>query len=298
MGTSILSKVTSGVVKRPHYILLHGMPGLGKTTFASKAPSPIFLCAEKGTSHLDVSRLELSTFSEFMAAIEELTASEHKYETVVIDTVDHVEPLIFKEVCKEKGKDSIEDIGYAKGYIYALDYWNKFITALENLRDKRNMNVILLAHTDIKTHNDPQLTEPYDRYVVKLHHKAANLLIDRVENVLFANYFTHVEEKNGKNKAYGDGSRLLFTEHRPAFQAKNRFELPFQLPLEWDDFVRAASIQRCKDPVSVKAIIAQLLKEVKDDVVRKKSEEYLLKVGDDPKKLVALENKLKTIVSA
>lgn len=296
---SLLKKATKGIIERPHYILMHGMPGLGKSTFASKAPSPIFLCAEKGTSHLDVTRLELNTFDDFITAINELKTEPHDFKTVVIDTVDHVEPLIFKEVCKAKGKESIEDIGYAKGYIFALEYWNKLVDALETLRDEKGMNVILLAHTDVKPHNDPQQPDPYDRYIVKLHHKAASLLIDRVENVLFANYFTYVEKKDaGKNKAFGDGSRLMFTEHRPAFQAKNRFELPFQLPLEWDDYDKATKTKKAKDPASLTDNIKALLGEVKDDGIRKKSQEFLEKNSDDVQKLVALENKLKTIVSA
>lgn len=295
----LLESVTRGVVKMPHYILVHGMPGIGKTTFASKAPSPIFLCAEKGTKHLDVARLELTNFGDFVKAVNELATTDHIFKTVVIDTVDHVETLIFKEVCKDNEKSSIVNIGYAKGYDYALDYWNKLISALEDLREKKGTNIVLLAHTEIKTHNDPQLTEPYDCYNVKLHKKAASLLIDRVECVLFANYFVHLEEKSGKKtKAFGDGSRILFTEHRPAFQAKNRFELPFKLALEWDDFEKGCQTQKSKAPADLKSNVASLLKEVKDIELKKKIELKVKEVGDDARKLAAIENKLRTIISA
>jgi hypothetical protein len=294
---SLLSTVTSGVIKRPHYILVHGMPGIGKTVFASKAPSPIFLCAEKGTHHINVDRLELTSFDQFLTAVSELRNTENKYKTVVIDTVDHLEPLIFAEVCKEKDKKSIEDIGFAKGYIYALEYWNKLIAGLEALREEKDLNVILLAHTEVKAHNDPQLPEPFDRYIVKLHHKAANLLIDRVECVLFANYFAHLEEKNGKARAYSDGTRLMFTEHRPAWQAKNRFELPFKLPLDWEDFDNACRVQKSQSPETVKAKIDELIKEVKDATLKEKIIAKLKEAGDNAKVLVAIENRLKTIVA-
>lgn len=295
---SLLTAVTRGVIKRPHYILVHGIPGIGKTVFASKAPNPIFLCAEKGTHHLDVARLELGNFADFLKAIAELRSESHDYKTVVIDTLDHVEPLIFKEICQEKNKKSIEDIGYAKGYIFALEYWSRLITGLEALREEKDMNIILLAHTEVKAYNDPQLTEPYDRYIVKLHHKAANLFIDRVESVLFANYFTHLEERNGKVKAFGDGTRILFTENRPAWQAKNRFELPHKLPLEWEDFDQACRTQRSQSPEAVKAKIDELLKEVKDATLKEKILAKLKEAGDDAKVLVAIENRLKTIVAA
>ncbi len=296
---SLLSAVTTGIVKKPHYILVHGLPGIGKTTFASKAPAPLFLCAEKGTSHLDVARLELSDFNSFLTAIRELSTTQHSFKTVVLDTVDHIETLIFKEVCKDKEKTSIEDIGYAKGYEFALDYWQKLVGGLEELRETKGMNIVLLAHTIVKPHNDPQLPEPYDTYKVKLHHKAASLLIDRVECVLFANYQIHLNvEKGTKTKAFGDGSRILYTEYRPAFQAKNRFELPFKLPLDWEDFERGCSTEKTKDVSSIKANIAELMKELKDAELKKKIEARLKEVGDDSTKLMAVENRLRTIVAA
>ena len=294
---SILDKATSGVVMRPHYILLHGLPGLGKSTFASKAPSPIFLCAENGTGHLNVTRLELKEFGQFIEALQDLKTSKHAFKTVVIDTIDHVEPLIFREVCKDKGKKTIEDIGYAKGYEYALDYWSELVSHLEALREA-GMNVILLAHTEVKTFQDPQLAEGYDRYQVKLHRKAASLIIDRVECVLFANYETYLNTDGSKTKAFGDGARVLFTEHRPAFVAKNRFNLKFKLPLEWDDFAAGCENIKAMDPVDFKKAIEELLPQVKDAEIRKKVEAHLKQVGDDAKKLGEVVNRLKTIVAA
>lgn len=295
---SLLSKVTSGVVKRPHYLLMHGIPGIGKSTFASEAPKPLFLCAEKGTSHLDVSRLELGSFDEFLGVLAELKTAKHDYKSLVIDTVDHLEQLIFRQVCADKGKASIEDIGYAKGYIFALDYWQRLIEAWEALREA-GMHVILLAHTEIKAFNDPQLTEGYDRYQVKLHQKAAGLLIDRVEAVLFVNYKAFLHAKDGeRNKALGDGSRVVYTEQRPSFVAKNRHNMPLEMPLSWNDFVAASENEKPKSTDEMLQNIQSLLKEVKDEVLKTKIAAHLEKVKGDSKELVKVENRLKTIVSA
>jgi hypothetical protein len=295
---SLLQKATTGVVKRPHYILMHGLPGLGKSTFASKAPNPIFLCSEKGTSHLNVTRLELDSFDQFMQAINELQGLKHDFKTVVIDTVDHIEPLIFKEICKEEGKESIEQIGYGKGYAYALEYWRKLVDGLEALREK-GMNIILLAHTEIKAHNDPQLSSAYDRYQVKLHSKAASLIIDRVDCVLFANYKTYITQDGAsKVKALGDGSRIVYTELRPSFIAKNRFNLPYEIPLEWEDFAKGCEEQKSLGVEEYKKNILELLPLVKDAEIKKKVEDHLKQIGDDPTKLGAVVNRLKTIIAA
>lgn len=296
---SLLSKITNGVQKRPFYLLMHGLPGIGKSSFAAEAPKPIFLCAEKGTNHLDVSRLELSNFDEFKAALKELLETDHDFKTVVIDTVDHVEPLIFKMVCKDKGKVSIEDIGYAKGYIFALDYWQELISLLESLRDVKQMNVILLAHTEVKAFNDPQLTEAYDRYQVKLHHKASSLIVDRVDAVLFANYKAYLHKADGgRNKALGDGSRVIYTEMRASYVAKNRYSLPVELPLSWADFVLATDTQIPKSTDIVLGSINELMKDVKDVALKSKIEAHLEKVKSSPIELLKVLNRLKTIVAA
>lgn len=296
---SLLSKVTSGVVKRPKYVLMHGIPGIGKSTFASEAPKPIFLCAEKGTDQLDVNRLELQTLADFRKAMAELATTNHDFQTLVIDTVDHLEPMIFKQVCADKGKNSIEDIGFSKGYVYALDYWGQLISDWESLRDSKNMNVILLAHTQVKMFNDPQLAEGYDRYEVKLHAKAAGLLVDRVDSVLFVNHKTYLHAKDGeRNKALGDGSRVVYTEGRPAFMAKNRYNMPLEIPLSWADYVDACEKQQVKSPEDLLKNITSMLAEVKDAEMKKKIAAHVEKVKASAAELSKVENRLKTIVSA
>lgn len=296
---SLLSKVTSGVVRRPHYLLMHGIPGIGKSTFAGEAPSPIFLCAEQGTNHLNVSRLEMQTYKEFLAAIIELKTADHQYKSMVIDTVDHLEALIFRQVCEDKKKSSIEEIGYAKGYIFALDYWRELIKAWEDLREAKGMNIILLAHTEVKPFNDPQLAEAYDRYQVKLHPKASGLLVDRVDEVLFVNYDTVLHSKEGeRNKAFGDGSRVIFTETRPSHIAKNRHNLPYRMALSWSDFATNVENQQAKPPEEILKNIKSMLAELSDVSMKEKIEKHVETVKASALELSKVENRLKTIVSA
>jgi hypothetical protein len=62
--------------------------------------------------------------------------------------------------------------------------------------------------------------------------------------VLFANYrISTVKADVGFNKkvsrAVGSGERVIHTVERPAFLAKNRYDLPDTLPLEWSAFAQA-----------------------------------------------------------
>jgi hypothetical protein len=103
--------------------------------------------------------------------------------------------------------------------------------------------VVQIAHTDIKRFDSPE-HDPYDRYVIKLHARAAALLQEHSDVVLFANYrISTVKADVGFNKkvsrAVGSGERVIHTVERPAFLAKNRYDLPDTLALEWSAFAQA-----------------------------------------------------------
>jgi len=60
--------------------------------------------------------------------------------------------------------------------------------------------------------------------------------------VLFANYKI-ATTKSGKGfnettRATGSGTRRLYTQERPAFQAKSRGNVPDSLNLDWDEFAQ------------------------------------------------------------
>ncbi len=130
---------------------LYGVEGIGKTTFAAGAPNPIFLPTEDGlASTPGVHAFPTPTSWDDIREACGSLAGQHDYKTLVIDTVDWLEPLLFAEVAKEQGKGSIEDIGYGKGYVIAAEKFRKFMSALDALRKKKDMTVLFLAHSAIK----------------------------------------------------------------------------------------------------------------------------------------------------
>jgi len=179
-------KKTSGL--KPPSMIVFGSAGVGKTTFAAAAPNPIFLQTEAGEGALELSAFPLlKSYDELIEAITALIEHDHDYETLVLDSLDHLEPLIWKKVCQVEGKKSIEEFGYGKGYVFALDYWREFLAAINSLRMHKNMSLILIAHTHIRAYNSPD-TESYDRYEIKLHAKASGLIQESVDSVLFAKH--------------------------------------------------------------------------------------------------------------
>jgi len=246
---SVLARLQRSNVQKPPRILLHGVAGIGKSTFAAAAPAPVFILTEDGLGTLDVDHFPLShSYDEVMESLGALYSEDHEFKTVVIDSVDWFEPLVWAKACQMNNWRSIEDAGYGKGYVAALDLWRQYVEGLNALRDAKNMTVIQIAHTDIKRFESPE-HEPYDRYVVKLHNKASALLQEHCDVVLFANYrISTVKSDAGFNKkvvrAVGGGDRIVYTSERPAFLAKNRYSLPESLPLDWDAFAESMNINQ------------------------------------------------------
>lgn len=257
-----LASVRKGkIADAPVRILVYGVEGIGKSTLAAGAPNPIFLCPEDGTAHLDVARLpQPRDWQDIDDAVSVLISEPHDYQTFVVDTLDWIEPLIWKDVCEHGKVDNIEDFGYGKGYTKALDRWRKFLSLLERLNRERKMHVLLLAHSQVKLWKNPE-GEDFDRYTLKLHDKSAGILKEWCDAVLFANYETFADKdtRTKRVKGISTGARLLYTGRTAAFDAKNRCSLPAELPLDWGELWGAIQSGQPAAPDALRAAIEQKL---------------------------------------
>ena len=277
-----LASISSTRKPRPMRILLHGVEGVGKTTFAAGAPAPIFICPEDGIPQSlgDVAHFTVPeggwTWQDVLDAVRELSTAEHPYKTLVLDTLDWLEPLLWKQLCETSKVASIEEIGggYGKGYVAATDGWRVLLAAIERARTLKGMHVVLLAHSTIKAFKDPT-SEPYDRFELKIHKQAAGLWKEWCDAVLFARYedLTTKDARTKHVRGVSTGSRIIHTAHHAAYDAKNRYDLPEEMPLSWDEFL--ASVQ-AKAPAEPKALLAAL-------------EENIQRIPDEAKKKTALD---------
>jgi len=246
----MLKQIHRGRRHTPPRLMVYGTEGIGKSTTASQAPSPIFIPTEDGLDQIPCDSFPLAkNFGEVMQALSALYADEHDYQTAVIDSLDWLERLIWDEVCREYGVKSIEkaDGGYAKGYTHALTQWRQVLEGLDALRNDRGMCVILLAHAKVEKFEDPE-SAAYDRYSPRLHKHASALITEWCDAVLFATRKFRTEtEEAGFNRTRSiavplgadGGERILRTVGGPSCVAKNRYSLPAELPLSWQTLMDA-----------------------------------------------------------
>ena len=234
-----LTTIKKSGTNRAPIILIHGTPGTGKTTFAASAPSPIFIRTEDGLGSLEVDTFpEAETVADVIDALAALYDEDnHKFKTVVIDSLSALEPFIWDQVAIDHGHKSIEDLGFGKGYVYAMDYWRDLVAACKGLA-QRGITPLLIAHSDIVKFDAPD-SDAYDRYQIKLHKRAFQHLYEQADIIAFAHepvYIKKDSSKDTKGKAKAAGGRQLRLIESPAIIAKNRFSMPEVLPLKWSDF--------------------------------------------------------------
>ena len=287
-----LANLTKGKIAKPLRVIVHGVEGAGKSTFGANAPDPIFLAAEDGTSHLDVTRFPTPlTWMEAIEATRELLRAERSFKTLVIDSLDWLEPLCWAHVAQIARKP-FADMEFGKGFVMAIERWRDFLLSLDLLVRNRKMNIVMIAHTHIKRVDDPQ-TGPFDRYQMKLHDKSAAVLREWADAVLFARHEVKTVERNGKTRGVSSGHRVLHTTWTAAYDAKNRFDLPEVLPLDWSEFEAACKAHVPADPGKLRAEIEGLLAQLGEEE-RAKGEKALREwAGDNAARLAQLLDRVR-----
>ena len=238
-----LSSISRTKRMRAPKIVIAGPGKIGKTTFASQAPNAVGILTEDGADAVDASAFPLcSSLHDVYSAISTLLKDKHDFESVFIDSLDWLEPLLHQHVCEANKWASIESPGYGKGYIAAAEEWRNLLSGLEALRAQRNMAIILIAHDKIKRFESP-LHEGYDQYTLKLHDRAGALVQEWADVIGWANYRIVTTQSdagygNKETKARTTGERILHVEPHPAHMGGNRFGLK-NMPLSWEAFAAA-----------------------------------------------------------
>lgn len=230
--------ITSGKVHTAVKTVIYGAEGIGKTTLAAQFPSPLFIDTEGSTKQLDVARLPAPSSWEMLMQELDFVRDKRPCATLVIDTVDWAEQLCIADLCAKNGKSGIEDFGYGKGWEFEKESFGKFLNKLTEVINA-GINVTLTAHAALRKFEQPDEMGSYDRWEMKLGSKTTNkispLIKEWADIVLFCNYKTMVvqtDKEGKKHKAQGN-RRVMYTHHHPCWDAKNRYGLPEEIPMEY-----------------------------------------------------------------
>jgi hypothetical protein len=291
---AILDRIQHGRQRKPLTVCIYGVPGVGKTTFGASAPSPLVCCVERGADELEVPKLPApESWESFVTDLRELVTTDHGYKTLVVDTLDALEVHAVNYICQRNNKSTLADFSWGAGYALLVQEWRLFLRGLEVLRDKKGMNIVLIAHEHRKVFSDPELGS-FEMYRPKLQDKIWSLTNEWCDAVLFAQFDQAILEKEGqKARAIVSGRRVIRTQRGTGYVAKNRFSLPETMDLDWRTFEAAAQ------PVPVEVLkgrLSELLAKATEDV-QAKAKAYLTERGETPEALRAVTERVNKILA-
>jgi len=255
----MLEKYKRQIVRKPEKLVIEGETGAGKTTFAcsshtKKEPAFVINADDGGENVFHKTGINLihdcvptgdvkenaEKWDQLMETLREIASEKSGIKRIIVDSVDKLEILAQAKTCSLHKLSHIEDMGYGKGFSYSRGEMAKLLSGLNYLRDTQNIQPILVCHTQIRTINKPTM-EPYDSFVLKLHRSLCGDVMEWADVILFIFYETIVKKiDSGFNRkdsrAIQSGKRFLYTSGSMGVDAKNRFDLPAEIPADWNEY--------------------------------------------------------------
>ena len=224
-------KIERGIQPSPVAAVIHGVEGIGKTTLASQFPNPLILDTEDGSKRIDCARVRITKWLELISAVLDLGGDPQGFKTIVIDSIDWAEGLLRSHLETKLGKP-VDELPYGRGFGVLSEAFQQLIKASDGLIAK-GLNVVFVGHSEVKRCTPPDMDEGYDRYEIKLSKKVAPIVKEWADLILFTNYKTRlIEGADGRKKGRGGKERVMYAERTAAWDAKNRFGLPAEMPMD------------------------------------------------------------------
>ena len=205
-------------------ILVYGRAKIGKSTLCSKFESPLFLATEPGLNHLEVFKVNITSWVKFLEACSDIAKGGHEFKTIVLDTIDNLVVYCSDWVCKENGINHPSELPHGKGWSLVTSELNRALVKLGSLP----YGLIMVSHCDL-TEVETK-TRKYSRWTISVSGKNRNVFLNMTDLILFVD-----------SEVASDGSekRLIRTKPSMNYEAGDRSNLlPESLPLDYDELAK------------------------------------------------------------
>jgi hypothetical protein len=242
-------------VNRGQRIILNAVEGFGKTTAGAHAEKAFGMMARGETGLVtlmnagrvpavdtvlndDGSPRQIESWTETLAVVDALGSTDHRLS--FLDAMGGFERLCHEHVCVRDFGGDWSDKGFMsfhKGYAQSVGDWLGLLAKLDRLVEA-GRTVLLLSHAQIRKFQNP--TGPdFDRYVSDCHQTTWAATAKWTDAVLFGTFATAVTggktgEKATKGKGIGGTQRVIYTERRDSWDAKNRYGMPESIDIPSD----------------------------------------------------------------
>ncbi len=241
-------------LQQPPRILLYGIAGTGKSTFATFAPDPFYIDLEKTLSILgkgDISHISewLESdgssrnlkYEDIIYVLENILAENYNFKTLVIDTIDSLDELVVEYTLRKNKWDKLDYSGFGAKYKAKHANWNVIFNLLDNIWSQKHMCILMLGHSKIKSINEPNLPT-YNAYSLNLEDEQLNYITKISDVVSFVDIKKFASQDGNRVQTSTTEERVMHLHPHPAYLAKSRYkDMPSMLPLDWYVFVKYLS---------------------------------------------------------
>lgn len=278
-------------------LILYAPEGFGKSTFASNFKDPLYIDTEGGTKQLDVSRFEnTNDWKSILNAAQYVLDHPNSCKTLVLDTIDWAEQACITELNAKHGTENILTMDYGKGSLFVVAEFQKLIGILDKIIEK-GISVVVTAHAVMRKQELPEEMGAYDHWEMKLQSKQVKSLVKEWADImLFGNYKTMViEDSKTKSKKAQGNKRVLYCEHHPCWDAKNRHGLKPEIAFDYKEIAwifenvkpkEQAVAPAAKDPKPQSQEVPKTEEKVDDVTAKRRAETMALNIPDKLKELM------------
>lgn len=179
MGLLPTEKSCKEVKLSKQKIIVYGRPKVGKSTFCSYFEDAIFLATEPGLNHLEVFKVNITTWEDFLKVCGEIATGDHNFKTVVIDTVDNLVDLCSDYMCKQNNIDHPGDLKGGKGWTDITSELRRKLVKLASLP----YGLVIVSHS--KQEEIETKTKKYNRFTIDIGGKNKSLILNMADIILF-----------------------------------------------------------------------------------------------------------------
>ena len=209
-------------------IFIYGQPKIGKSTFCSQMDHPLFLATEAGLNSLEAYQVPVDNWETFVQAAAEIAKGDHKFKTIVIDTVDNLLKFCSDYMCKKAGVIHESDLEWGKGWSLVNNEFLRVLTKLSLLP----YGLVMVGHseiTEIKTR-----TGSTNKVVPTLNKGGRKSVLGMADIILYAEI---AAKQKGEDT---EEIRVLRTKPSENYEAGDRTGiLPPVVKLSFADFKKA-----------------------------------------------------------
>ncbi len=160
-------------------ILVYGRAKIGKSTLCSYFPDAVFLATEPGLNHLEVFKINITSWEGFLQACGELASGGHPYKTIIIDTVDNLITYCQDFVCKENGVGHVSELPHGRGWMLVTSEISRALVKLSSLP----YGLIIVSHS--KQEEIETKTAKFNSYTIDVSGKTQNIIMNLMDIILF-----------------------------------------------------------------------------------------------------------------